>query len=79
MTECQIVLSQQEFDDISKCEAVIVREYENDSGDRKGVVAAYGDESDMNEQCANNGFIVVPVGWEIVRQHVMSVSELLGR
>ena len=75
---CPLELSQQEYDDVQQCEAVVVREYEREDGSRFGQLVAWGDEVDMNDQCKMPVLSIVLNGVSIVCQRVILVSELLG-
>lgn len=78
MSEVVLELTQQELDDISKCEAVIVRDYQRADGSMFARAVAYGDADEMHEQASIRGLCIVPVGLSVVCQQVVMVSDLLG-
>jgi len=76
MTECRLEISESDWRDIQHCEAVIVREYESQDGQRRFARAvAWGDYDEMKEQ--SETLFVVPVGVKIIGQQVMRVDVLL--
>ena len=75
---CPVEITQQEFDDIKQCEAVVIREYERADGSRIGKAVAWGDADEMQDQADTPGLFVVPVGLSIVCQQMVLVSDLLG-
>lgn len=80
MTEtCTLQVTQQEYDDIRKCEAVIVREYESQDGTHFAVPMAWGDLAEMEEQATAPGVAILPAGVSIVSQQVVPVADLLGQ
>ena len=78
MSECPLRMTQAEYSQILKCDAVIVREYERDNGNRWAVPVAWGDAKEMQSQAESPTLQVVPVGVKIVCQRAVLVSELLG-
>ena len=77
-TECKLAVTQQEYDQIQQCEAVIVREYERPDGSRFANAVAWGDLAEMEVQASTPSLLVVPVGLSIVCQRAIPVSEVLG-
>jgi len=81
MSECPLQMTQAEYSQILKCDAVIVREYERDNGTRWAVPVAWGDAEEMQEQAEIPTLQVVidgVQGVKIVCQRAVLVSELLG-
>lgn len=74
---CQLEVTQEEFDQFSQCEAVIVREYEHADGSRVARVVAWGDMDEMTKQAAIPGIHIVPVGVKLVAQRVVPFSEII--
>ena len=74
---CPLEVTQQELDDIQKCESVVVREYERDDGSRFSRPVAYGDHDEMVDQAGITGLFIVPVGLHIVCHKAIRVSDLL--
>lgn len=77
-TPCPLRLTSDEYNAIRKCEAVVIREYETDSGERFANPVAWGDADEMQDQAAIPGLFVVPVGLRIVAQKCLPVADLLG-
>ncbi len=75
---CRLKMTQQEFDRVNQCEAVIVREYEREDGSRFAKAVAWGDADEMQDQASTPTMQIVPVGLSIVCQRAIPVSELLG-
>ena len=78
MSECNLEITQQEFDAIAKCESVVVREYERADGTHYAEAVAWVDSEEMQDAASTRGLFVVPVGVSIVCQTAIPVSELLG-
>ena len=75
--ECRVEMTVDEFARIRQCESVIVREYERADGSRFAKPVAWGDADEMKIQAETQGMFIVPVGFEIVAQRAIPVSELL--
>lgn len=75
--ECPLSVSQAEYDAMSQCEAVIVREYERDDGGRFAQAVAWGDYDEMVDQAETPGLYVVPVGVTIICQRAIRTEDLL--
>ena len=75
MSVCTLRITEKEHADIMRCEAVIVREYEQADGARFACPVAWGDVVDMKEQVGTRVFIV-PVGFHIIADTVVLVREL---
>ncbi len=75
--ECRLEMTSDELADIRQCESVIVREYERADGSRFAKAVAWGDADEMEMQAVSNGMFIVPVGFKIVAQRAIAVSELL--
>jgi hypothetical protein len=78
MSECPLQMTHDEYRQILKCDAVIVREYERDNGNRWAVPVAWGDAEEMQQQAEIPTLQVVPEGVSIVCQRAVLVSELVG-
>ncbi len=76
--ECRLEITSGELAHIRQCESVIVREYARPDGSRFATPVAWGDADEMQMQAETNGMFVVPVGFEIVAQRAIPVSELLS-
>lgn len=75
---CPLQMSQQQFDNIKQCEAVVVREYERADGSRFANAVAWGDADEMRDQAETPRIFIVPEGLSVVGHRVVLVSELLG-
>jgi hypothetical protein len=73
---CNVELTQEQYDDIRKCESVIIREYENVDGSRFAKAVAWGDAEEMQLQADTPSVLIVPVGVAIVCQRAIPVAEL---
>ena len=77
MSVCPLNVTQNEYDSFSKCEAVIIREYERiKDGSRFAKVVAWGDYDELVEQLETPGLVVVPAGLTIICHVVKKVNEL---
>ena len=74
---CTIDVTQNDIDAFSKCEAVVIREYDRDGGSRMGKVIAWGDADEMQDLANTPGIYIVPVGLHIVCDVMKLVSDLL--
>ena len=77
MYECPLEITDTDLGSIQKCEAVVIREYERRDGSRVAKAVAWGDAGEMKDQAATAGIFLLPVGYRIVRQKMVLVSELL--
>ena len=75
--ECTLEVSREEWDNISHCEAVVIREYESVAGKRFARPVAYGDADEMEIAAETPGIFIVPVGFTIIGQAMVLVSDLL--
>lgn len=72
---CHTEVTQDELDEISRCEAVVIREYEK-KGCRYGRLIAWGDADEMRDVARAPGTYVVPVGVKIICDSMVLVTEL---
>jgi len=77
MSECPLEVTSEEFAKISRCEAVVLREYERPDGSRFAKVVGWGDIDEMNLQADSVFVIMVPTIIKYIAQQVIPVSELL--
>ena len=75
--ECLLEVTSEEFADISKCEAVVLREYERPDGSRFAKAVGWGDLDEMTDQAETVFVLMVPTGLKYIAQQVIPVSELL--
>ena len=75
---CPVEITQQEYNDITRCEVVVIREYERADGSRFAKAVAWGDADEMQDQADTQCIVIVPVGFSIVGQKMVLVSDLLG-
>lgn len=74
---CPVEITQQDFDSIKRCEAVVIREYVGTDGSRFARAVAWGDADEMQDQADTPGIFVVPVEFSIIGQQMVLVSDLL--
>ena len=74
----ELEVTQDEYDQVMQCEAVIVREYQRADGSRVAQAVAWGDADEMHDEASRPVIQIVPVGLTIVDQRVIPVSELGG-
>ena len=77
MTTCITEVTQEELDEITKCEAVVIREYERDDGSRFGKIIAWGDSEEMQDVADMHGIYVMPVGLHIICDSKVLVKDLI--
>ena len=78
MDSCPLEVTQQQLDNIQKCEAVVIREWERPDGSRFSKVMAWGDADEMQDQADTPALLVAPNGFSIICQKLLMVSDLLG-
>lgn len=77
MTVCQLEVSQNEFDELMKCEAVCLREYERDDGSRFSKIIDMGDKEEMDAIAATPKILVVHRGVKLIGDMSVYVRDLL--
>jgi hypothetical protein len=75
--DCPLSITQQQYDEIAKCEAVVVREWERDDGTRFGEIIDWGDNSEMRDIADTPQILIVPLGIKSVGKVVVPVSQLI--
>ena len=76
--ECPLEITVDDYRQIEKCEAVVIREFERLDESRFAIAAAWGDFEEMNDQCETNGLLVVKNGVKFICQKVVLVKSLLN-
>jgi len=73
---CQLNVEPHEYEAFSKCEAVVVREYEGPSG-RFAHVVDWGDWDDMEIAADRPELLVLPNGVSVIAQQPVLVAMLI--
>jgi hypothetical protein len=73
---CQVTITQTEFDELKDSEAIVVQEWERD-GERFGRVVGHGTNEEMEELVHTPGLQIVPNGLKYIGLTKVAVSELI--
>lgn len=73
---CQVTITQAQFDDLKDSEYIVVQEWERD-GARFGRLVGHGTDEEMEELVHTPGLQIVPVGLKYIGLTKVAVSELL--
>lgn len=73
---CHVTITQAQFDEIRKHEAIVVQEWEHD-GERFGRVVGHGTDAEMEELLHTPGLQIVPNGLKYIGLTKVAVSELI--
>lgn len=73
---CQLNVEAEDWLQIQRCEAVIIREYETKEGVRFAHAVAWGDLDEMEDQNSEPNMCIIPVGVSFILQKVMLIKEI---
>lgn len=76
--DCPLSVTQEQYDAISQCEAIVVSEFEREDGSRYGNIIDWGDESEMHDRANTIDILILPLGIKSLGKVVVPVSQLIN-